>query len=121
MPIRFETDPEKQLTIFKVTGMMTEADTLSALRSFYEVSPTLNALWDMHKANLSVCNKDAIFGIMGFVSRHAHLRKGGKSAFVSEKDLAYGISRMAEALGDTFVIEYRSFRSTEEAMEWLTG
>ncbi len=101
--------------------MMTEADTLSALRSFYEGSPTLNALWDMHEADLSVCNKDVIFDIMGFVSRHAHLRKGGKSAVVSEMDLAYGFSRMAEALGDRNMIKYSTFRSTAEAMEWLNG
>jgi pyruvate formate-lyase activating enzyme-like uncharacterized protein len=121
--IETKYDLTKDLTIIKATGKMKADDFHEWTANYYSGDNVTSLhLWDVTEADLS----EIRIGDIQEDAKHtkrlaANLRKGGKTAFVTHKDLEYGISRMSEAHSEMAIesIEYQTFRTLNDAMEWL--
>ncbi len=115
----FETD--KDLTLVTVSGAITADDLKDWGVKYYEGQITSHILWDVTKADLSAIQGDQLKEIAAIVSRISEVRRGGKTAFVYDQPLEYGIGRMFQAYSEmeNMPFEVQTFRRVEEARQWL--
>jgi len=121
MPVTIKADHDKQLTIHTVTGEPSFEEGMATFKKFYGGKPTQNVLWDFRKASLSRISAKEIEAILDYIQQHAEKRIGGKTAILVSKNLEYGISRMVQTFTELkdIPIETKTFRSIEEAIQWL--
>ena len=114
-------DREKSLTVYKVKGLLSAEEMISAIKTFYTENMTFNVLLDLTEADLSLISTDEIIQIVREIRTYADARSGGKTALVFSRGLEYGLGRMSEAFYEmeNIPIKIRSFRSLEEAEAWL--
>lgn len=119
--IETQFDLPQDLTIIKARGKMKADDFHEWTAKYYAGTVTLLHLWDVRKADLSEITIGDIQEDAKRTMHFAGMREGGKTAFVTQKDLEFGISRMSEAHSEMEVksIEYQTFRSIEKAKAWL--
>ncbi len=116
---KYET--EKDLTIVTVEGVISADDLLDWGNSYYEGQITSLILWDVTKADLSGLQSDKLRKIAEIMSRISEARRGGKTAFVYDNPLEFGIGRMFQAYSEMedMPFQVQSFRSFHEARKWL--
>lgn len=109
------------LTIRKITGAITAAELLKAVRQFYAGHITKNVMWDISESSLGQLTSEHIRSIAELVHMYAEARIGGKTAIVAPADLEYGISRMLSILAELIDIPFdtQTFRTLSEATEWM--
>ena len=114
-------DTEKDLTIVTAEGVITADDLLDWGNNYYEGQITSLILWDVTDADLSKLQADQLSEIAEHMSRISGARRGGKTAFVYDKPLEYGIGRIFQAYSEMedMPFEVRSFQSFDKAREWL--
>ena len=114
-------DMAKDLTIVSAKGVITADDLLDWGNNYYEGQITSLILWDVTNADLSSLQADQLREIAENMSRISEVRKGGKTAFVYDKPLEYGIGRMFQAYSEIedMPFEVQSFQSFDEAKAWL--
>lgn len=114
-------DREKSLTVYKVKGLLSAEEMISAIKTFYTENMTFNVLLDLTEADLSLISTDEIIQIVREIRTYADARAGGRTALVFSTGLEYGLGRMSEAFYEmeNIPIEIRSFRSLEQAEAWL--
>ncbi|MBM4161478.1 MAG: hypothetical protein FJ217_10300 [Ignavibacteria bacterium] len=119
--IRKSTDRAANVTTYECEGRLSAEEIIEAVQALYEGVPTHYVLWDLSSADTSGFRSDDIQGIASFVKRQAHSRVGGKTAIVAAGDLSFGLSRIYEAYAamEGQQAEVRTFRSLEEARQWL--
>ena len=116
---KYET--EKDLTIVTVEGAISADDLLDWGNSYYEGQITSLILWDVTKADLSGLQSDKLRKIAEIMSRISEARRGGKTGFVYDNPLEFGIGRMFQAYSEMedMPFQVQSFRSFHEARKWL--
>ena len=116
---KYET--EKDLTIVTAEGAISADDLLDWGNSYYEGQITPLILWDVTKADLSGIQSDKLRKIAEIMSRISEARRGGKTAFVYDNPLEFGIGRMFQAYSEMedMPFQVQSFKNFDEAMEWL--
>ena len=119
--ISAQYDPEIDLTIVTAKGMITADDLLDWGNRYYKGPITQLILWDVTNADLSALQADQLKQIAENMSRISEARRGGKTAFVYDKPLEYGIGRMFQAYSEMEDMPFKvqSFQSFDEAREWL--
>ena len=122
MPINSHIDETKKLTVFKVTGEFLYDEIISVVKSFYEGQPTENVLWDLSDITEIQLTSEQVERIVSLSQRFNSSRSKGKTAFVAQKDIVYGLSRMFNTLGEISGAPFQrwAFRSMEEAYQWLS-
>ncbi len=122
MPINTHIDEAKKLMVFKATGALRYDDIIYAVKSFYEGQPTENVLWDLSDITEIQLTPEQVESIVSLSQRFNIARSKGKTAFVAQKDLVYGLSRMFNTLGEIMGAPFQrgAFRSMEEAYQWLS-
>ena len=110
----------KQLTIHIVTGELLFDGAVEAVKEFYEVKPTLDVLWDLRDGTFKNLSNEKILSLVSFVSKHAHVREGGRTAMVVRADIDYDIARTIQAYAKELPLESGVFRTMDEAIKWLT-
>ena len=119
--VKIIVEAENDLTVFTVEGELTANEIISYSSEFYDKEPTKLVLWNALKGSFkNISNKD-FQRIAKQMKVYTSKRKGGKTAFVGVFDLDYGLRRMYEALAEIeqLPITYRTFRTVEEARQWL--
>lgn len=121
MSISQHQDAARELTIFTVTGELTFAAQMEALRRFYGEAPTANMLWDFRRLEGSRISSEELRRIIAFIRGQKDKRPYGKTALVSTSDLDFGLSRMSEAYAQSEGLPWdiQAFRSMAEALRWL--
>ncbi len=116
---KYET--ENDLTIVTAEGTISAEDLLDWGSNYYEGQITSLILWDVTKADLSNLQGDKLREIAESMSRIAEARRGGKTAFVYDKPLEFGIGRMFQAYSEMedMPFQVQSFRSFHAARKWL--
>jgi len=92
---RYEVSSD--LTIFTVTGRVTHDEIKEVINEFYEGVASKNVLWDLAKGNFELVSNEEIQDLVNIPKSQYMARKGGKTAIVADKDLAYGMARIYEA------------------------
>jgi hypothetical protein len=119
--IKIDINESENLTIITVTGTIAYDDIVQGIEDFYEGKTTPFLIWDASNTDPRHISSQDIEQFVDIVRKYADTRKGGKTAFVSPKDLAFGISRVFTAISEmkNMPIEFRSFRNLDEAKEWF--
>jgi hypothetical protein len=119
--INITVDPERDLTIHTVNGILLPTALHSGFIDFYNGSPTKYLLWDLTNADMCQIKGEDIKHIVKSTKEYAHLRPNGKTAWVATRDLNFGLSRQYSVLGEVFEhpIKIASFRDYDSAIDWL--
>ena len=121
MSIEQHHDSALGLTRVVVVGTSTAAEVIDAIRGFYAGETTRDVLWDLREATLDAMPSEDVRKIGATVLGFGSEREGGRTAIVASSDLAFGLSRMYEAV--TTVNEgtrpTQVFRDIEKALLWL--
>lgn len=112
---------EDGITTFTVSGEFLYDQIIDVVKQFYLSEFTLHIVFDLTNADMSAITADQMENIVSVAKRYAHLREGGKTAFVMSSELGYGLARMYEAYSQVrdHPIAHHVFRNMEEAMSWM--
>ncbi len=121
MPITSHIDKAKDLTVFKVTGVLSFDEVLPVVKDFYDGDPTKHVLWDLIDTTEVQLTSEEVEAIANFSPRYEGKRASGKTAFVAQKDILFGLSRMFEIQSSIRESPFpiMVFRSIDEAHQWL--
>ena len=121
MAITSHIDQTRDLTIVKVTGVLSFDEAMPVIKDFYDGNPTKNVLWDLNAVTEIQITTEEVEAIASFGPRYQGKRKSGKTALVARKDVYYGLSRMFEIQSNIKGAPYQTtvFRNLEEAYQWL--
>ena len=122
MPMTFQTDLSKELTVFTVTGTVKLREWLNTLQAYARAGPTRYELFDIRDAEGGgFTSKEIDPLIEGAKSRSDARPAGGKTALVVSTDVHFGMSRVYQAISEIEGITWESeaFRSIEDAYKWL--
>jgi hypothetical protein len=121
MPITSHIDKTKDLTIFKAIGVLSFDMALPVVKAFYDADPTRHVLWDLIDTTDVQFTSEEVLSIVRFEPRYEGKRELGKTAFVAQKDVIFGLSRMFEIQSGIQEAPYpiKVFRSLYEAHQWL--
>lgn len=120
MPITFEIDRSKDLTIFTMTGDVTHAEIGNALNSYASAGPTHYELYDFSNGTgKTVTFKQIKEMIDKEASRSS--RKRWKMAIVVFRDIGFSMARILQGMTEVEKTPQTAkvFRSLEEAYKWL--
>ena len=118
---------EKNLTVFKITGIVLFNDLRQAIIDYYESGATDFLILDFREAREAESQKETfsyerITELTTFIEGIRKGREKGKTALVVTKDVFYGICRTFEAYMTHMIrskIKYRIFRTMDEAVKWI--
>lgn len=123
MPITVDTDPGRDRTIFKATGLLEFEEVVPVVRAFYENEPTPNLLWDLNDVPDTQISPEEMRTITSFKFRKEGQRTPGRTAFLVANDTLYGLSRIFEAQsaiqGAAHAVMV--FKDMTSANSWLDG
>jgi predicted metal-dependent TIM-barrel fold hydrolase len=114
---------EGNLLIATVTGVLTAEEVMAVIKEYYPNRIVKNVIWDLtHCSLISIPKTD--LQIIAKVSKESvarGARAGGKTAFVVNSTVDYGLMRMYSSIAEaTYVpVEYSMYRTIEEARIWL--
>ena len=119
--IQKRVEAQNALTIYTVTGKISGDEVQDVIREFYEGHTTQKVLWDMTQCDVSAITTEDVKKIANLQRKQANLRRGGKTALAAPEEVSFGLSRMYELLTELrkLPFETRTFRTREEANEWL--
>lgn len=121
MPITSHIDNAEDLTVFTASGTLTFDDAMFVVKAFYAGDPTKHVLWDLTETTEVELSSEEIEKIATYEPRIGGKRPLGKTAFVAEKDILFGLARMFETHSSLGQSPYlvMVFRSKDEAYKWL--
>ena len=118
-----ETSKEipSELTVNKAKGKLTAEELLIWVSDYYSEITTKLILWDFNEADLSSITSEEFMEIAREVKNRSDLRVEGKTAFVFNSDLGFGLGRMFQAFSEIegTQFEFMSFCDVVEAKKWL--
>ena len=114
---------EGDLLIITVTGKLTAEDVISVINEYYPNGIVQDVIWNLTDGSMSLISKQGFQNIASaaLTSLKGGARQGGKTVYVGLADVEYGLLRMYSAIAEMagIPIEYRVFRTLEEARNWL--
>ena len=119
MDLRIDT--EKKIAYIKIFGFTTSKQILEALdmtASNEKYQKGMGRLWDFRDADLSSLNFQTIRKLGKYSKKFPPGINDVKVAFVSERDLEYGLSRMFEMSSEANTL-ISVFRTIDDAEKWL--
>jgi hypothetical protein len=121
MPITSHIEKSKDLTVFKVTGVLSFDIVIPVVKSFYDGDPTKHVLWDLIDITEAQLTSEEVETIAKFGPRYEGKRASGKTAFVAQKDVLFGLSRMFEIHSSIQESPFpiMVFRSIDTAYQWI--
>ncbi len=121
MPIKFEIDRDRNLTIITLQGQVTLAEMLEALNSYGKSGVTLNELYDVRKLVGERISTEDIEAAANYFKEYGGVRpENSKTAVLVAQALDYGLSRMIQLLTEGDVpFQINVFNTLEQALAWL--
>lgn len=120
MPISIEIEPVSGIAIVRATGVLTRIDAEEAATALWK-APGWNgeaAVWDFAPARFDITPADTR-SIAQFILANQPSPPPRKMAFVTPRDVDFGMARMFEVFREDSVTEFRVFRELGEALAWI--
>jgi hypothetical protein len=114
-------DEERNIAYIKLSGLLSKKVILSAFDltvSDKRYKKGMGRLWDFRDAELSSLDSETITEMAQYSLRFPQGINDVKVAFVTDRDLEYGLSRMFE-LSSKAMTPIRVFRAMDEAEKWM--
>ncbi len=107
--------------IITVVGTVTAKESVNAVQGYYAGHITKNVIWHLSPGSTKYLTSSDLRDISDLIFAHAHVRAGGKTAFVAPADLEYGMCRMLCAFAEfsRIPLEVEIFRTLSQAAEWM--
>ncbi|MBU0991802.1 MAG: hypothetical protein KJ737_04840 [Proteobacteria bacterium] len=122
MSIEYDILIDKKLILAVGSGVVTGSDVtkhLEALAADARYTSPMKKLVDYRMIDSIRILPEEAYSIAQKKKDYAHIFFGERCAFVSPRDLAFGTSRVHQALVDGADINTEVFRSIDDAMDWL--
>ena len=122
MPMTYTIDAAQRLVRAVGTGVLTDDDVMAhrhAMTSDPQFTPEMRELSDIRQVTAFQVTPA---GVRIMVASDVKMTANGgmhKLAIIAEENVAYGMSRMYQTLGEPNIRVVGVFRSYEEAVEWL--
>lgn len=123
MPIVYQINRSKGLTVFTWTGQVPFSEITDSLRAYVKDGPTCYELYDLRGLAGERLSKEDIDRLVDLLNKYANTRpNNSKTAVVVKEDIDFGLSKTVALL--TFidgVVPYQIdvFRDMDEAIKWL--
>lgn len=114
-------DEEKNIAYIKLSGLLSKKVILSAFDlavSDKRYKKGMGRLWDFGDADLSSLDSETITEMAQYSLRFPPGINDVKVAFVTSRDIEYGLSRMFE-MSSQATTPIRVFRAMDEAEKWM--
>ncbi len=124
MPISFKVKAKNGYFVTTYRGHITDTEHSLAFERFFsegEWIPNMNELAIASEAKSSTISYDSLRRLSAFKNGYycEHNITHVKVAIYAPGDLAFGISRMYDAIADESPEEVKPFRDVREAIRWL--
>lgn len=119
MSVTIRIDPATGMAIASCSGVLRLDDAQEGATALWGTPGWLgrSAVWDFRDARFEVSPPEAR-EIAQFVLRHQPETPPERMAFVTQREVDYGMARMFEALRHEARTAFRVFRDYDEAMHW---
>ena len=114
-------EPQNQLTLFVCKGDIFADDIIDAFSYHYVHNPTRFVIWDLKQGSIAGINEADFQRIAQAALAVAKYRAGGKTCYIGDKNINYGLSRMYTQIAEMaqMPVQYGVERSMEGARNWL--
>ncbi len=114
-------DSKKQLSIYTITGNISDEELAEEVELFYRNNPTPLVLCDFRDSDVSNLSNEFFLKILYISKKYEHKRKAGKTAFVVSNDISFGLGRMYQSYSEIYELPIisRIFKDFDQAKEWL--
>ncbi|MGD9162245.1 MAG: hypothetical protein PVG39_27795 [Desulfobacteraceae bacterium] len=108
-------------SVFKITGDLGFEEIIDLIDMIHSFEITSNILMDLSHGDTTSLTAKQIEKIRNYSKKYSHLRACGKTAYIVNSDVDYGLARMYQIHTELKGHEelHTVFRSMEEAMIWL--
>lgn len=119
MTISIHIEPETGVAIATCCGVLRLSDARDGASALWTAPGWLgqSAVWDFREATFSLSTAD-IREVATFITSHQPTTPPARIAFVTTRDVDFGLSRMFEAYRADPRTTFRVFRDYEEALHW---
>ncbi|MDX1493999.1 MAG: hypothetical protein R3253_08080 [Longimicrobiales bacterium] len=114
--------PDLDLIVHRVVGELDVEAFRDAGEALYAMEPVPKlSLWDLREASLTQFTVARIRSVQADLGGRVRGREEGRTAVVVAEDFEYGVSRQYTAYSEGLDLPFQqeSFRSLDEALEWL--
>lgn len=122
MPISIRTEQESAIAIATCSGVLRLDDALQGAAALWETPGWTGSLaaWDFRAAEFDVSSSD-VRRIAQFILDNQPTPPPSKMAFITSREVDFGMARMFEAYRDDSGTAFQIFRDYDEAIGWLTS
>lgn len=119
MAVTIRIEKTTGLAIATCSGMLRLNDALEGATALWRTRawPGRSAVWDFRAAEFDVSESD-VREIARFVLENQPESAPSKVAFVTERDVDFGMARMFEVYREDSRTDFRVFRDYDEAIRW---
>ena len=114
---------EGNLLIVSISGDLTTTEIISIIREYYPTGNAKNVIWDLTNGSLHLISNNGYKEIASAAKQAVAngSRLGGKTAYVGNVDVEYGLMRMYTAIAEMtgVPIEYNVYKTLEKARSWI--
>lgn len=120
MPISIQINENAGLAIVACSGVFQTVDARQAAEALWQSTAWEGeaAVWDFREARIDA-TATQVRAFAEFILTHQRQPPPEKMAFVTQRDVEYGLARMFETYREDPRTAFRVFRDYEEAVKWV--
>ena len=117
--VSIQVEPETGMAIAACSGVLKLSDALEGVATLWKTPGWLgrSAAWDFREAQFDLSPSD-IKAIAEFISQNQPATPPLRVAFVTGRDVDFGMSRMFQVFREDPRTTFRVFRDYDEAVSW---
>jgi hypothetical protein len=122
MAISIRVEPETGIAVATCTGVLGPDDAREGVSALWEDPRWLGqaAIWDFRRAKFDLSSADVRETAL-FVLERQPDTPPARVAFVTGRDVDFGMARVFEAFRDDARTDFAVFRDYDEALDWARG
>ena len=117
--VSIHIEPGTGMAIVTCSGVLRVSDAKESAAALWKTPGWLGeaAVWDFREAEFDVSSSD-IHEVAQFISNHQPATPPARVAWVTPRDVDFGLARMFEVFREDPRTVFRVFRDDEEAVSW---
>lgn len=123
MPITCQFKPDESLVVFTHIGMVSDEEFLTRYEACFEdprFDNSFDLLVDLRETNSSPRGTTVLSRLADYMrQKYENVEREPKAAVLAPELLSFGLARMFEVFSEDVTIDFRVFRTIDEAVDWL--
>ena len=119
MAVLIQIEPETGMAIATCSGVLRVSDAKEAAAALWKTPgwSGKSAVWDFREAHFAVSSSE-IREVAQFISRYQPAPPPARVAWVTPRDVDFGLARIFEVFREDPRTDFRVFRDYDEAVSW---